>query len=354
VGRVGILVCSLAIVATACAGDDRSGPVPTSAARSTTSTVVSTTTTTTTTTITATVTTSPSTPEDGVASFDVVTGDGEVLDASRERLILYRVYAPAGAAGPVPVILVSHGGTGSERGHRSAGHLGSTFATGGYLAIHVGHLPSTRPGQHRIDRPADISFVLDRLADGTLALPGGFEGEPDLQRVGHTGHSFGAYTSHAVAGATYDRTFTDERVDAIAPISPQGPDQFGAFDRGPDDNTWLTVALPAYNLVGGDEVDSNAVDTIVRPGWRLVPFERYPGTSDTFLTVIDGQDHRDMWSTGSDEVEQFVAEQILRFFDVYVRDDGTIDACTIGEGGLDGSTTRRRAAASETRLDDCT
>lgn len=285
--------------------------------------------------------------------FEVVTLDAEVVDAARDRRIPYRVYAPAGLPGAAPIILVSHGGTGNALGSRTGQHLGRTFAAGGYLAVHVGHLPS-RPGtQHRIDRPADVSHLLDRLADGTLPLPAGFPGQPDLARVGHTGHSFGAYTAHALAGATFDRTFTDERVLAIAPISPQGPGQFRAFDRGPQDNTWRTVTVPVYGLVGGDELDSNAVDSIVRPGWRLIPSQRYPGTADTFLTVIDGLDHRDMWSTGTPDVEAFVATQIMRFFDVYVRGDPVVDACSIGEGSLPGASTQRRAASSGSRLAAC-
>ncbi len=103
------------------------------------------------------------------------------------------------------------------------------------------------------------------------------------------------------------------------------PDQFGAFDNGPADSTWTTVIIPVYNLIGGAEIDSNAVDTIVRPGWRLVPFERYPGTSDTFGTVIDGQQHGDMWRAGS-----AIA----------------IDPCGIGVGTIDHASVERHPASS--------
>jgi hypothetical protein len=300
------------------------------------------------------------TPGDGTAEtseqprgpFEVVTLDGQVVDDSRDRSVPYRVYAPVGLSGPVPVVLVSHGGSGNSTGYARGGHLGSTFAAGGFLAVHVGHVESTTDHQV-VDRPADVSHVLDRLADATLPLPADFVGTPDLEQVGHTGHSFGAYTSHAVGGATFDRTFTDDRVDAIAPISPQGADQFGAFDRGPTDNTWVTVTIPAYNLVGGDEADSNVRGTIEEEGWRLTPFRRYPAEGDKFLTVIDGQGHSDMWRTGSDEVRSFIAEQILAFFDVYVRGDTTVDACMIGEGELVGTSTRRLPDETDTRLGNC-
>jgi hypothetical protein len=287
-------------------------------------------------------------------AMDVIVTDGEVVDRGRDRRIPYRMYSPSGGPAPAPVIIVSHGGTGSETGWTRGGHLGSSFAQGGFVAVHVGHLPSTAGRRQLDDRPADVSFVLDRLADGTIAPPAG--PAVDLDRVGHTGHSFGAYTSHALGGATYATTHTDERIDAIAPISPQGAGQFGAFDDGGTVNTWHTVTIPSYNLVGGDEVDSNVVGTIVEPGWRLTPFERYPGTSDTFLSVVADQDHDEMWNSGSDEVERFVAQAILQFFSVYVAEDGTGDACTIGavdDGQRVEVTTTRRAGAVDSRLDGC-
>ena len=84
--------------------------------------------------------------------------------------------------------------------------------------------------------------------------------------------------------------------------------------------------MPVYDLVGGDEVDSNAVDSLSRPGWRLVPFDRYQGTADTFLSIIDGQVHSDMWNTGSADVEQFIATQILAFMQRYVAGDGRVES----------------------------
>lgn len=291
--------------------------------------------------------------EDPAASYAVITIDGEVRDPTRDRRIPYRIYAPAALTGDIPVILVSHGGTGSESGYTRAPHLGSTFAAAGLMAMHVGHLPSATDAGQLFDRPADVTFLLDQLETGDVELPDGFAGAPDLARVGHTGHSFGAYTSHAVGGATYATgTFRDPRIDAIAPISPQGADQFGAYDRGPDDSTWRTVTIPAYNLVGGAEVDTNAIGSLSVPGWRLTPFGRYPGTADTFLTVIDGQTHSDMWNSGSDEVATFIAQQMRDFFLAYVAGSETIDACGIGEPTLP-ATTDRRAGSGDSLLQDC-
>lgn len=286
--------------------------------------------------------------------FDVAIEDGEFIEDARNRRIPYRTYAPVGISGEVPVVLVSHGGRGGELVYRSGAHLGTTFAANGFLAIHIGHLPSD-PGVHRLDRPADVSAVLDRLDADTLDLPDAFiaTATPDTTRVGHTGHSYGAYTAHAVGGATFDRTFTDARIDAIAPISPQGADQFRAFDNGPDDNTWTSVTIPAYNLIGGEEIDSNAIGTIDEPGWRLVPFENYPAIGDKFVNVINGQDHSEMWSEGTAAVDAFVAAEILTFFEVYVAGDPDVDPCAIGSSPLDIGYEFDRRADPAGLLTDC-
>jgi hypothetical protein len=112
------------------------------------------------------------------------------------------------------------------------------------------------------------------------------------------------------------------------------------------------VDVPAYLLMGSEEIDGNAVDSIVRPGWRLVPFQRLPGTRDAFQTVLDGLDHSDLWSTGSPEVEAFVAGEVLEFLRVYVAGEAG-RPCDIGVGGLTTATTERRPAASGSRIAGC-
>ena len=84
-----------------------------------------------------------------------------------------------------------------------------------------------------------------------------------------------------------------------------------------------------------------------------MPFQRYPGTADTFQTVIAGQDHSDMWRTGSPEVEEFVASQILAFFQVYVAGDAAVDPCTIGFTEFELAESERRAASSGSLVGAC-
>lgn len=294
-------------------------------------------------------------------TYEVDRVVGQVVDDARAgRVISYQVYAPIGVAGDVPVVLVSHGGFGNPQGHLAGEHLGSTFASGGFVAIHLAHDVSAAGSRQVDDRPADVTFLLDELAAGRIAMPPSFAGRPDLDRVGHTGHSYGAYTSHAVGGASYAGSpvaspFRDDRIDAIAPISPQGPDQFGTFLRSADDSSWTTVTIPVYDLIGEAEISTNATGTVQQPGWRLAPFDHYPGTSDSFRSIIAAQDHSDMWRSGAPDVQAFIAGEILDFMRVYVAGDPTVDPCTIGAGELTSTTAtlERGAATTGSRVSGC-
>jgi hypothetical protein len=290
--------------------------------------------------------------DDGGARYQVASSDGELIDAARGRVVPWRVYAPVGLNSAAPVIAVSHGGNASLNGQRQLEHLGQEYAAAGFVSIHVGHRPSTTLARHLVDRPQDVSFILDAASQGRLVLPPGFTGQLDTAAVGHAGHSYGAYTAHAVAGAVFTHgTFPDRRVVAIAPISPQGPDQFGSFDRGPVDNTWAEIDVPTYSLVGEAEKDSAAGAGPSMPDWRLFPFLRMRH-ADRFLSVIPGQTHAQMGGAASAEVNAFVAQNTRRFFEVYVR--GQSGACEVGTFALLPQIDQRRGAgARRTKLSDC-
>ncbi len=76
---------------------------------------------------------------------------------------------------------------------------------------------STPSHRSAADRPQDISFVLDQLlADKAGVDPAVI----DASRIGMYGHSFGGYTTLAVAGGVASGTLPDPRIKAIAPLSP--------------------------------------------------------------------------------------------------------------------------------------
>lgn len=289
------------------------------------------------------------------APWPVASSDGELVDPARDRSVPFRAFVPTGADHAAPVVLVSHGGSGNRRGFTRGTHLGEALAAAGFVAIHVGHLESTDIPTHLADRPADIGTVLDALEAGRLALPVGFVGTPDLERVGHTGHSFGAYTSHAVGGAVFTHgRYADPRIAAIAPISPQGADgPLGSFDDGGDDHTWAAIEIPSLHLIGEIEIDSNAVGTVEVDGWRLQPFTRIGDQADRFQLVLEGQDHGDMYHGGSEPVKGLIAGELVDFFLAYLADDHG-RACDIGIGDpAVGLVADRRPGAEGTLLADC-
>ena len=115
--------------------------------------------------------------------------------------------------GKTPVIIISHGlSSKPEHFAEDAQHL----ASHGYVVVlpqHIGsdeqQLQAFLKGRSRqvflsdefINRPLDISYVIDRLEQTNLEQ---FEGRLALDQVGVFGHSFGGYTALAVAGATID------------------------------------------------------------------------------------------------------------------------------------------------------
>ncbi|MCB9411828.1 MAG: hypothetical protein H6525_03125 [Actinobacteria bacterium] len=262
--------------------------------------------------------------------------------ADQQRDVPIRIWYPTDFDGRAPVVLVSHGGIGCATGHTSFAYLGQEFAGNGYLSVHLAHLPSADEIHQRWDRPQDVSAVLDAIIDDPEALPEGFTGELDAGRVGHLGHSWGAYAAHALAGAEFldpfdpegpRVTFRDPRVDAFVALSPQGWGQFGSFDVEHDlatpspDNSWRTVSTPAYNLVGSLEADGVAGYDLGLPGtyrgqdWRMFPFARYPADGRRYLTVLEGQTHANLGGEAAAEVNAFVAANSRTFFDAYLRGD---------------------------------
>ncbi|MEL6348969.1 MAG: hypothetical protein AAFV53_38045 [Myxococcota bacterium] len=302
----------------------------------------------------------------GFVESEVVYTTDYPVGEGVERALPVRVWYPEGFVGDVPVIVVSHGGDGAFFGHRSFAYLGEAFAASGYLSVHISHVPSLGGTFHRWDRPFDVSAVVDALTDETLSLPDGFAGAVRLDRVGHIGHSWGAYTAHAVAGALFTDpttaapdarwTFRDARIRAIVALSPQGFDGFGSYDEQEDialpstDNSWSVVPVPAYNLVGEAEKDGVAgVSDLERcpacfraVDWRLFPFARYPSDGDRYLSVVPGQNHSQMGTDGDDAVQRFISTNARLFFDLYLKAREDVRDQIGLESMLEGTDNRRK------------
>lgn len=214
-------------------------------------------------------------------------------DASRDRDVPARIYAPT-SGGPCPVIIFSHGLGGSDKGYA---YLGEYWAAHGFISVHVQHLGSDsgilwplesmqramKNPENYVNRPRDISFAIDQVT-AMNAAPGPWHGKFDLNWIGVAGHSFGAYTTMAIAGANVVapsgdiEKFGDPRVKAIIAMStpPVKGQQFS------------DVHIPALHFTGtDDQIRIVRTDSVSE---RRVPFDEAPGP-DTYLVILDGADH---------------------------------------------------------------
>ncbi|WP_191964752.1 alpha/beta hydrolase [Synechococcus sp. RSCCF101] len=192
-------------------------------------------------------------------------------DAARGRTLQADLYLPEHAdAAPasIPVIAISHG-LGSTKQYY--GYVAEHMASHGYAVVAVQHPGSDASrllglvkGTHRsvfdvsefIDRPLDVSHVLDHLTDlNDTTLNQALR----LNDVGVFGNSFGGYTALALAGAEIDtrnlrrdcdanrdsinvslllqcralllgdpdRSLREERVGAVLTINPVNSSLFG-------------------------------------------------------------------------------------------------------------------------------
>ncbi|MFZ0409824.1 MAG: alpha/beta hydrolase, partial [Cyanobium sp.] len=141
-----------------------------------------------------------------------------LVDQSRSRKFYVDLYLPTGHPGKddatvIPIVVFSHGLASRPEDFEDAlRHL----ASHGFLVAAPQHpgsdsiwLKEMLKGFHQdlydvndfIDRPKDISFVIDELSRRNQVE---FKGKLDLNNVGIAGHSFGGYTALAIAGATID------------------------------------------------------------------------------------------------------------------------------------------------------
>lgn len=149
----------------------------------------------------------------------------KILNISKDRKLDTDIYLPQRSDGqPAPTLVISHG-LGSTR--RTFEYLAEHLASHGFAVIVPQHpgsdarqLEALMTGVARevakpeefVDRPLDITFILDELESLERNVPE-WKNTLDLQHVGIIGQSFGGYTALALAGApiNFDRLHRDCR-----------------------------------------------------------------------------------------------------------------------------------------------
>jgi predicted dienelactone hydrolase len=273
-------------------------------------------------------------------------------DESRNRQVPVKLYFPKTGKGPFPVVIFSHGLGGSRDGYE---YLGRHWASHGYVSVHVEHLGSNadvwkgnaNPMQamqgaaaaltNAVYRPKDISFAIDqmeRMNRGQSPLAGRL----DMKRIGVAGHSFGAYTTLAVAGEVFvgpmgrELSLADPRVKAAIPMSapvPKNRERFKtAFDK---------IKIPCLHMTGTLD-DSPIGETQAKD--RRVPFDHIQGATQ-YLITFQGGDHmifsgRRRRGDGEKDArfQDLIRMSSTAFWDAYLRDDPHA-AAWLAEGGLE-------------------
>ena len=245
----------------------------------------------------------------------------QLHDASRDRHFYVDVFKPQRwKAGQTPVVIFSHGLASRPEDFDS---LGEHLASYGFVVALPQHPGSdyqqaqdlfnglSRQVFERdefIDRPKDISFVIDELERRNA---GEFGGRLNLTSVGVGGHSFGGYGAMAVAGAEIDwqnlnrechpnnafpntalllqcralqlpqknYDFRDPRVQAVAAVNPVNNAIFGRTGLG-------KVKVPI--IIAGGSYDP--ATPFVLEQVRSFP---WLGSETKYFALADGQAHVD-------------------------------------------------------------
>ncbi|MGB3308860.1 MAG: alpha/beta hydrolase [Nodosilinea sp.] len=252
-----------------------------------------------------------------------------LTDTQRDRQLYVDVVRPRQWRGQAPVMVFSHGLSSSpEAWHPWASHLAS-HGTVVVLPQHPGsdaqQVAEFQSGlsanvfelQEFIDRPLDITFVIDELE---RLNPIEFEGRLNLAQVGVGGHSLGGYTALAVTGAeinidhlqkacnsprdsaqnrnlihlnvslllqcqalelpqqTY--SFRDPRINSVLLVNPVNSSVFGPEGLA-------AVAVPVMVIAGSYDPATPAV---------FEQFRTFPWytTESRSLALIEGQAHIDL------------------------------------------------------------
>jgi predicted dienelactone hydrolase len=252
-------------------------------------------------------------------SFSVRKEVWNLTDKSRNRSLYVDVYIPETLRpGKTPVVIFSHGLASRPEDFATAlEHLASygfVIAAPQHPGSDTLYLKGMLAGYYRnifdanefINRPQDISFVIDELERRNATE---FGGQLNLKNVGLAGHSFGGYTAIAIAGAQIDfehleadckrpyfglniaillecralelprkvYDFRDPRVTAVFAANPVNRSIFGPKGLG-------KITIPI--LLGSGSYDP-AANPIFE---QAIPFT-WLKTPDKYLAMVEGQAH---------------------------------------------------------------
>jgi predicted dienelactone hydrolase len=167
---------------------------------------------------------------------------------------------PVSAEGPFPMVVFSHGNNGIRfQSYFLTEHL----ASHGMIVVAPDHAGNTAvdaifggPPFEARDRPLDVSLVITRMLERSIDAADPFFGSVDPQRIGVAGHSFGGFTTLAMATGFEDIP-QDPRVSAIMPVSPAS----SSFS----DEDLAGIMVPMLVLGGTSDITTPIDPQSIRP-----------------------------------------------------------------------------------------
>ncbi len=278
-------------------------------------------------------------------SYSVAEHLANWRDESRQRDIPVKIYYPKAQEGRFPVICFSHGLGGS----RDAGeYLGRHWASHGYVSVHVQHIGSDAsvwdgknrkdimPAMqraasnpvHAINRPQDISFVVDTLSRLNNDEKSLFYHRLDMEKLGISGHSFGSHTTMLIAGQTMGpfpataTQYADSRFKAAIPMSSPVPRQ---KHRLPE--VYRHISIPCFHMTG--TLDNSSIGNTPAEERRL-PYDN-TDRPDQYLLTFNGGDHmvfsgrtrRNVTPNSRKDpfFHHFIKMSSIAFWDAYLKKD---------------------------------
>lgn len=274
--------------------------------------------------------------------------DLEVRDERRGRTLPIRLYRPAGKE-PAPVVLFSHGLGGSRMG---SAYLGEHWSRRGYAVVYLQHpgsdesvwrgvplaqrmaaMQRAASGANFLLRVKDVPAVLDQLEKWNREPGHALYGRLQMDRVGMSGHSFGAMTTQAVSGQSFPGggpLYTDKRIKAAVMFSPSSPRVGSAA------TAFGSVRIPWMLMTGTLDVAPIGDQDLKS---RLAVYPALPG-GDKYELVLHNAEHsaftergmpRDRASRNPNHHRAILALSTA-FWDAYLRNDAEALAWLRGEG----------------------
>jgi predicted dienelactone hydrolase len=266
------------------------------------------------------------TGEDTPVNIDPATSGNEAVsmatfrlrDRTRQRNIPVDIYYSINTHGPL--VVISHGFAADRKFLR---YLARHLASHGLTVVALDHpgsnisalvqtalgtkLSQLLPASEFIDRPQDVSFLLDKL-EILNRRKGLLQGKFNTQQVTVIGHSFGSYTALALAGAELNPKALRSFCQAVMPLErspadwlqcagaelPYGKRQFK------DPRVAQVIAFnPIIGNLFGNDLSQVQVPTLIVSSsedgitptisHQLQPFEQLQG--EKYLLVAIGATH---------------------------------------------------------------